>query len=321
LPTTPIKIIGFGAEFTGEFAMIRIDVDSEEAGVGGLSEGIEHDRAVSVAAPVCILALLNPFNVGSGIKPRRIITGQNNKIEPSADVRREPGCFAETRWSQVLMAAEGSGEQAARAREELCTSYWPPIYSFLRRKGHSSHDAEDLTQQFFVRILGSDAFSRADRAKGRFRSFLLGSLKHFLTDDFRKATTQKRGAELSAAQVDFSGAEEIYEQQPDPRLTPEQVYDRHWADTLLDLAFQRLRNDFKTAQQLDRFEVLKSYLSEEAVSGAYTKHAGQLGMSVTALRAAVCRLRERYRQLLREVVADTLIDSEDLDQELHDLFG
>ena len=219
------------------------------------------------------------------------------------------------------MAAEGSSVQALKAREELCTAYWPPIYSFLRRKGHGPHDAEDLTQQFFVRILTSDAFSRADPAKGRFRSFLLGSLKHFLADEFRKKTTQKRRGEIPAVQVDLSGAEEIYGQQPDPSLTPEQAYDRHWADTLLDLAFQKLRAEFKTAQQLDRFEVLKSYLPEASASGEYEERARQLGMTTSALRVAVCRLRERYRQLVREVVADTLADSKDTNLELHDLFG
>lgn len=230
------------------------------------------------------------------------------------------GSFAETRWSQVRLAAEGAGEPALKAQEELCAAYWPPIYSFLRRKGHSPHDAEDLTQQFFMRILGSHVFSRADRSKGRFRSFLLGSLKHFLADEWRRASTQKRRGEFLATKVDFSGAEECYLQEPDPNLTPEQVYDRHWAATLLDLAYQKLREDFAAAHQLDRFEILKSYLSENPPRGEYKERAKQLGMTGTAMRVAVSRLRERYRQLVREIVADTLTDSKDVDQELHELF-
>jgi RNA polymerase sigma-70 factor (ECF subfamily) len=220
----------------------------------------------------------------------------------------------------VLLAAHGSGENALKAQEVLCAAYWPPIYSFLRRKGYRPHDAEDLTQQFFARILGSNAFSRADRSKGRFRSFLLGSLKHFLVDEWRKTATLKRQGEIPAAMIDLSGAEEGYLQEPDPNLTPEQVYDRHWAATLLDLAFEKLRKDFVAAQQLDRFEILKTYLSEEAPRGEYKERAKLLGMTGNALRVAVARLRERYRQLVREVVADTLTDSKDVERELHELF-
>jgi RNA polymerase sigma factor (sigma-70 family) len=231
-----------------------------------------------------------------------------------------PAYFAETRWSKILLAGQGTSKESLKAQEELCATYWHPIYSFLRRKGHSPHDAEDLTQQFFVRILGSNVFSRADRSKGRFRGFLLGSLKHFLADEARKAATQKRRGDICMDRLDFSRAEERYSLEPDPGLTPEQVYDRRWAATLLDLAFQRLREDFAAAEQLDRFEVLKRFLSEEAASGDYQVPARQLRITTKGVSMAVQRLRQRYRQLVRMAVVDTLADAGDVDRELHELF-
>jgi len=229
--------------------------------------------------------------------------------------------FTETRWSKVLLASQGESGLAMQAMDDLCATYWPPIYSFLRRKGYTSHDSEDLTQQFFVRLLSSNAFSRADPAKGRFRSFLLGSLKHFLVDEIRKASTRKRGAEISISGSEFEAAEKIYLQEPDRSLTPEQLYDRRWSETLLDLAFQRLRADYVDAHQQNRFKLLKSFLSEEPRSGEYERRGRELGMTSKAFAMAVSRMRQRYRQLVRSIVADTLAEADDIDSELHDLFS
>jgi RNA polymerase sigma factor (sigma-70 family) len=239
------------------------------------------------------------------------------QMKPSGGNR---GPFAETRWSQILLAGQGSPRQSNKAKETLCVIYWSPIYSFLLRKGHTHHDAEDLTQQFFVRLLESDAFSNADRAKGRFRSFLLGALKHFLVDEARKTSTQKRGGKISFVPIGVSDSEQGRLLEPDPGLTPEQAYDRRWAATLLDLAFQRLREDFAEADQLNRFEALKSFLSEDAGAGDYDRVSRQLGITPKAVGMAVHRLRQRYRQLVRQEVADTLVDASDVEEELRDLF-
>jgi RNA polymerase sigma factor (sigma-70 family) len=229
--------------------------------------------------------------------------------------------FTETHWSQIVLAGRGNPDESMKAKELLCARYWPAIYTFLRRKGHEHHNAEDFTQQFFVRLLASDAFSNADRTKGRFRSFLLGALKHFLVDEARKASSQKRGGRLIVTPIELAAAEEWSLQEPDPNLTAEEAYDRRWAATILHLAFQRLRADFVAADQLDRFEVLKSFLSEEAGPGSYDRVGRELRMTPKAIGVAVSRLRQRYRQLVRREVADTLVDPEQTDQELRELFG
>src|SRR5262245_22829494 len=156
------------------------------------------------------------------------------------DVRHAPGEFPATRWSQVMLAGEGLSTGAHRALEQLCQAYWQPIYGFLRRKGLAPHDAEDLTQQFFFRLLQRNSIANADRSKGRFRSFLLGALNYFLTDELRKTSAQKRGGALMPFAADFSEAEARYLQEPDPDLTPEQMYDRRWAASLLQQAFDSL---------------------------------------------------------------------------------
>lgn len=240
--------------------------------------------------------------------------------EEIIDKRLTVNRFSETHWSQVLLAAQADSDQSQQAKEQLCATYWRPIYGFLRRTGKTRHDAEDLTQQFFVRLLNSNAFSQADPAKGRFRNFLLGALKHFLIDESRKASTQKRGGKINFTSIEFSDSEEEHLQQLDPGLSADQVYDRRWAATLLDLAFQRLRADFAAAGQLDRFEVLKSFLSEEADDGDYDRVSHQLGMTRKAVGVAVHRLRQRYQQLVRSEVADTLVDSGQVEEELRELF-
>lgn len=240
--------------------------------------------------------------------------------EEIIDKRVTVNRFSETHWSQVLLAGQGNADQSMKARELLCAKYWLPIYTFLRHKGHEHQDAQDLTQQFFVRLLESNAFSNADRTKGRFRSFLLGALKHFLADEARKASSQKRGGRITFTAIELTDANEWSLQKPDPSLTAEEVYDRRWAATVLDLAFQRLRADFAAADQLDRFEALKSFLSEEADDGDYDRVSHQLGITRKAVGVAVHRLRQRYQQLVRSEVADTLADSSQVEQELRELF-
>jgi RNA polymerase sigma-70 factor (ECF subfamily) len=205
--------------------------------------------------------------------------------------------------------------------EQLCQSYWQPIYGFLRRKDLSPHDAEDLTQQFFLRLLKGDSMARADPSKGRFRTFLLGALQHFLADEFRKSSALKRGGPNLPLAVSFQDAEERYLEEPDPNLTPEQMYDRRWAAGLLQRAFESLASEFESAGMRARFDRFKAFLANEPARGEYERLGRELGMTTRAVGAAVYRMRQRFRQLVRGQVADTMAQSSEIDSELAQLFG
>jgi RNA polymerase sigma factor (sigma-70 family) len=229
--------------------------------------------------------------------------------------------FTETRWSKVVLAGRGDSELSRQALETLCARYWFPIYSFIRRKGSSLQDAEDLTQQFFVRLLETNALANADRSKGRFRNFLLGALVFFLSNESRKGRTQKRGGGQSAITIDLSTGEERYLTEPDPNLTPEECYDRMWAATLLETAFQRLQAEFERAGQQDRFDGLKAFLGKHQTRKDYEEVAGKLNMTPKSAQGTVFRLRQRYRQLVRMEVAETVVLTDEIEQELKPLFG
>ena len=220
-----------------------------------------------------------------------------------------------------MLAGEGESAVSLQALEQLCQSYWQPIYGFLRRKGCAPHDAEDLTQQFFLRLLKGDSLARADRSKGRFRTFLLGALQHFLADEFRKSSAQKRGGPKLPLAVSFQEAEERYLEEPDPNLTPEQMYDRRWAAGLLQHAFESLLSEFESAGMRARFDRFKVLLANEPAEGEYERLASELGMTTRAVGAAVYRMRQRFRQLVRRQVADTVVQSSEIDAELAQLFG
>jgi len=231
-----------------------------------------------------------------------------------------PGEFPDTRWSKVVLAGSGDSGRAEQALEQLCQSYWQPIYGFLRRKGYPPHDAEDLTQQFFFRLLQRNSVANADRTKGRFRSFLLGALDHFLTDELRRGSAQKRGGTFLPFAGDFAEAEERYLQEPAPNLTPEEMYDRRWAATLLQRAFDGLSAEFEAVGQQTRFDALKPFLANQPEEGEYERIGRQLNLTAQAVSAAVYRLRQRYRQLVRNQVADTVTTSNEIDAELAHLF-
>lgn len=229
--------------------------------------------------------------------------------------------FTATHWTQVALAADQNGSAPARqALEALCGRYWPAIYGFLRRKNHLPADAADLTQGFFSRLLEENAFARADRSKGRFRNFLLGALQRFLVDERRRARAQKRGHDKVVLVEDFSAVEERYLEEADPGLTPEEVFDRRWATTVLESAFGELHEEFSEAGQSARFEELKRFLSEDAGEGDYAAAAERLGVGVKAVSSMVFRLRERFRELVRRHVLATVDGPEEIDPEFHELF-
>ncbi|MEO5721340.1 MAG: hypothetical protein ABIR71_07720, partial [Chthoniobacterales bacterium] len=222
------------------------------------------------------------------------------------------GAFAATRWTIVLQAGESQAppHQALSALSELCRIYWRPIFLFLRRQGHSPHDAQDLTQGFFAHLIESRAYARADREKGRFRSFLLGALKHFVAHARAHSQTQKRGGGVVFAQLDDASIAEAETHSANwETWSAERIYDREWAESLLRRSLDRLAQESALAGKEELFQRLNSHLTvtnEAAVP--YEDLAVQLGRPVPTLRSDVARLRSRYRALLREEVRGTVAD-------------
>ncbi len=220
-----------------------------------------------------------------------------------------------------MAAGRGHSTQAADALEQLCRTYWYPLYAFVRRQGHGAPDAEDLTQEFFSRFLAKEYFGRADPALGRFRSFLLACLKNFLAEQQRQARRLKRGGGQTTISWDSQTAEERYRLEPSDPVTPEQVYDRRWALTLLDTVLARLADEQSDTGKEQIFAQLKDHLWGEARETSYAEMAERLGMTEGAVKVTVHRLRRRLRDLLREEVAQTVVSGEDVDEELRHLIG
>ncbi len=229
--------------------------------------------------------------------------------------------FATTHWSVVMAAGKDHSAQAADALEQLCRTYWYPLYAFVRRHVSEAHDAEDLTQEFFARFLAKEYFGRADPTLGRFRSFLLACLKNFLAEQQRQARRLKRGGGHTTVSWDTQTAEERYRLEPTDPVTPEQVYDRRWALTLLDTVLTRLADEQSAAGKEGIFAQLKDYLWGETRETSYAEMAERLGMTEGAVKVTVHRLRRRLRDLLREEVAHTVAAEAEIDEELQHLIG
>ena len=234
---------------------------------------------------------------------------------PSPQARRQ---FATTRWSMVSAAGLSSPE-AKQALADLCAAYWYPLYAFLRRKDLSPEDAQDTTQEFFVQLLERETLRRADRSRGKFRSFLLASLKHFLANRRRNAGTLKRGGGTKLFSLDFADGEERYRHEPaDPR-TPEAIFARRWALTVLEQTLQLLQAEFTRAGKGELFEAIKNHLGGQTRAENYRTLAEQLAMSEGAVKTAIHRLRKRYRELLHAEVAQTVSDPAEVKEELREL--
>lgn len=229
--------------------------------------------------------------------------------------------FALTHWSVVLRAGQSESTHALAALEQLCTTYWPPIYSFIRRQGHNPSDAQDLTQEFFARLLQKNYLGAVDRSKGRFRSFLLASVKHFLANEWDKARAQKRGGGQVLLSIDTANAETSYAVEPVEHLTPDKLYERRWALTLLQRVMSRLRAEFSQNDKTELFEQLKGTLTGEGRGLGYAALAERLGSTEGAIKVAVHRLRQRYRELLRAEIAQTVAGPEEVEEELRALFA
>lgn len=225
--------------------------------------------------------------------------------------------FPETPWTQVALAGDGN-TLAHKALSNLCNMYWYPVYAFLRRSGRGAHDAEDLTQEFFQRVLKANDFGKAEKGKGRLRSYLLGALKNFLAYDHRRRTAQKRGGGAVVLSFDADEAEERYAKEPGQDAAPDQVFDRRWAMTVLENALGELEAEYKARGKVDLFEALSPQLSLAGVDSAdsYEAIGNRLEMSVGSIKVAVHRLRKRYREMIFRHVAPTVEDENEVGDEL-----
>jgi RNA polymerase sigma-70 factor (ECF subfamily) len=229
--------------------------------------------------------------------------------------------FQTTHWSIVLLAGQHRSQLSAEALEKLCRSYWFPLYAYVRCKGHDAEEAEDLTQEFFLRLLEKDYLTHADRSKGKFRSFLLTALNHFLVNDWRRAQAVKRGSGQAPISFDDPSAECRYALEPASHLTPERLYERRWALTLLDAALGRLRDEYTAAGAGRQFERLRGFLTTEAGESHHATVAAELGTTAGAVGVAVHRLRRRYRELVRAEIANTIASQAEVEEEIRWLFA
>lgn len=227
--------------------------------------------------------------------------------------------FATTHWSLVLAAGAETGAGANEALARLCELYWYPVYAFVRRQGYSADDAADLTQGFFARVLEKSYLRDADPQKGRFRSFLLGCLRHFLSNERDRARALKRGGESVLVSLEQETAEGRYLVEPRDELTPEKIFDRRWALTLLDQTLSRLRDEHVARGKLAVFDELKGFLTGDSADVPHASVAKALGVTEGAAKVAIHRLRRRFRNLLMEEVASTVADPGDVNDEIRHL--
>lgn len=212
-----------------------------------------------------------------------------------------------------------SEDQAQAAMAQLCQTYWYPLYAFVRRKGYSAEDSEDLTQGFFQNLISRESLSTAAKEKGKLRSFLLGSLKNFLAGQYQRENRQKRGGGTQILSIDQELAEHRYQNEPHDDLSPEVLFDRRWAMTILDNVYASLEKEYADRDKQAHFKVLSGYLSWNDHDRPQAEAAAELEMTEPAFRAAVVRIRKRYRKLLREQISDTVVSEKEVEPELTEL--
>jgi RNA polymerase sigma factor (sigma-70 family) len=233
-----------------------------------------------------------------------------------SEAQAHRGVFATTHWSVVLAAGRGTDPRAAEALEQLCRVYWYPLYAFLRRQGHGVEDAQDLVQGFFYHLLRREILHLAEPGRGRFRSFLLGTLKHFVSDEASKMKARKRGGGQPIISLDWAGAEGRFQREPADEASPDRLFERRWAMTLLDRALDQLRAECGAEGRSDLFEQLQDFVTGEKGPISYSEAAARLGMSLSAVKSAILRLRRRYHELVREEVSQTVSRPDEVEEEL-----
>lgn len=228
--------------------------------------------------------------------------------------------FTTTRWSVVLAAKDDTSSQAGEALAQLCRTYWYPLYAFIRRRGHGAHDAQDLTQEFFLRLLDKHYLQAVDHRKGRFRTFLLAALEHFLANEWRRSQAQRRGGGRQIISIDDT-AEARYLQEPHTDLSPERIYEQRWALAFLEQVLGKLRTEFVEAGKGPTFETLKVFLTGDRPPASYADLASSLATTEAAFKMAVSRMRQRYAELLRLELANTVSSPDEVEDELRALMA
>ena len=229
--------------------------------------------------------------------------------------------FVTTRWTLVCAARDGEAPSSAAALEDLCRTDWYPLYAYARRRGYSAPEAEDLTQEFFRRLIEKHYLKAADHEKGKFRTFLLVAMKRFLAKEWHRSQARKRGGGQAHFSIDAAWAEEMYHLEPVDRVTPESLYERRWALLVLERALAAVRHDMEQAGRGDLFEALKDALTGNRTTQSYAEIGSAFQLSEGAVKATVHRLRKRFRKHLHEVIADTVREDEDVEEEIRLLFS
>jgi RNA polymerase sigma factor (sigma-70 family) len=260
--------------------------------------------------------LASPIRFAPAAPAFMSIASQGESDAPSGS-----GGFNTTHWSMVLLAGQTQVPEADAALESLCRSYWKPLYAYVRHQGHNAHDAQDLTQDFFARLLEKKYFKLAARERGRFRSFLLKSLQHFLVNEWVRGRAQKRGGGREIFSLDDEAAERSYQQHPGNQQAPESLYDKLWAMTLLEQAMERLGANYAATGKRELFDRLKPLLLTESSGDSYREAASALGLSEGAVKVAVHRLRQRFREMVRAEIAQTVATPAEVDEELRCLMA
>ncbi len=228
--------------------------------------------------------------------------------------------FKTTHWSVVIQAGQQSSPQAAESLEKLCRAYWFPLYTYVRRHGRAPEDAQDLTQEFFAHLIEKHWLEDAHQDRGRFRTFLLTALNHFMANEWRSSHAAKRGGGRAVISLDDT-AESRYALALTTDLTPERAYERQWALSLFDQALARLRGEYLAVGKAQQYDALKQFLSDGPAEGVYARVGAQLGMSPAAVASAVHRLRQHYRSLVREEIAHTVTSPDELEDEMRSLLA
>jgi DNA-directed RNA polymerase specialized sigma24 family protein len=226
--------------------------------------------------------------------------------------------FTTTHWSVVVSAGRNDGEAALLALDRLCRTYWYPLFAYVRRRGYREEEARDLTQAFFAQLIAGEYVAEAKRERGRFRTFILTSLDHFLTNEWNRSQAQKRGGGVTFVSVEFAREQESHQVEPVDDMSPERIFERRWAEAVLARTLTRLQDEFDGAK-VKRFEHLKRFLTEAKGAESYAEAARGLGLTEPAVKSAIHRLRQRFRELLREEIAQTVATAAEVDLEIRHL--
>lgn len=229
--------------------------------------------------------------------------------------------FATTHWSVVLLAGGSTSPDAQAALAQLCQTYWYPLYAYARRRGHNEHDAKDLVQGFFAQLFEHQSIRRVARDRGKFRSFLLGSLNFFIADQRDLARAQKRGGGREIVSIDETDAEGRYGLEPVDERSPDQIFERRWAMTVLEQVLAVLEKEYRASNKAKLFGELRFFLLGDKSHGTYAEVGSRIGLSEAAVKMAVSRLRQRYRELFREVIAQTVAEPGDVEEEIRHLLA